>query len=254
MESNGEKTPGSDPQIAPEKVDKSADLNNLFDSCARIFRLCGMEAAQEQTFELFRSVGGDGGATTTAAVAQRILAAARELRRLIQKDNRTKLETPENESIALTGRLYELAISQSEPNAQKELMQEITFFYLAFGDSENFHKWSEKLFDATGGDASEQRTILFTIGMAQIFIEEPRQAELTFSRLSFIFPDSPESHLGLALTYLKLGKRDEFENAYEQLVMLNPELAAIAYRLSLKDDFTVNDYSLEMERLDSSDL
>lgn len=108
------------------------------------------------------------------------------------------------------------------------------------------------MLDLVQNDSEEQRATLFALGLAQIFIDEPAQAELTFHRLLFLFPKSQEVFFGLALAYLKLGDVTQVGKMLDALKTGAPELARIVIRLAALDDFTADDYAAALDTLDNA--
>lgn len=237
---------------APEQkseTPKPTDLTGLLAHCARIYRVFGMEYAQEQMLALFRQ-------STEALISpdglvRRIFEAARELRNSIVEDNTDKLLISREETVELAGRLYELAVAQSEPPLRTDLIRETAFFFLAVGSADNFLKWSRQLLDLVQDDNEEHRAALFALGLAQIFIDEPAQAELTFRRLLFVFPKSQEGYFGLALAYLKLRNVPQVGKMLDVIKTGAPELARIVVSLAAMEDFTADDYAAQLETLDN---
>lgn len=247
MESNETKNGNREPR---KNAAGTGEVNTLLADCARIYRLFGMEYAQEQMLALIKRSPEVFSAADS--LVQRILEAARELKNSIIEDDIEKLQISREETVDLAGRLYELAITQSEPPRRDDLIRETAFFYLAVGKADSFLKWSRKLLDLVQDDRDEHRATLFAFGLAQIFIDEPAQAELTFHRLLFLFPKSQEGYFGLALAYLKLGNDAQVGKMLDAIKTGAPELARIVIRLAAVDDFTADDYAAEMETLDNS--
>lgn len=155
---------------------------------------------------------------------------------------------------ALTRLLYEIAISQSTGEAEVGLIRELTFYLLVAGDQLNFIRRSETLLDSLRQDDLEYRANVFAIGCAQLFIHQPSTAKNTFERLLAAHPDASEAHFGLALTYLKLGDTSHFTRALQLTLELAPELGQIVERLSSLKEFTIADYSREMEALEEQSV
>lgn len=230
---------------APE----TSSLTSLLADCARIYRIFGMDYAQEQMLALFRQSPET--LTSPDELVRGILEAARELRNSIVEDNTEKLQISREDTVELAGRLYELAVNQSESPLRDDLIRETAFFYLAAGVADSFLKWSRQLLDLVQDDSEEHRATLFALGLAQIFIDEPAQAELTFRRLLFVFPKSQEGYFGLALAYLKLDNAPQVERMMEALTTGAPELARIVIRLAAMGNFTADDYAAALETLEN---
>lgn len=227
---------------------KTSEITTLLLSCARVYRLFELDYAQQQMLALFRESPEAFSAPDN--LVKIILEAARELKNLIVEENIEKLQISIDETVELAGRLFELAVTQSEPPLRDDLIRETTFFYLAAGNSESFLKWSRKLLDLVQNDSEEHRATLFALGLAQIFIDEPSQAEMTFHRLLNVFPKSQEGYFGLGLAHLKLGNAAQVEKILDTIKTSAPELARIIIRLAELDDFTADDYAAELETLD----
>lgn len=247
MESNEKKNGELE---AKNNFSNTPEITRLLVDCARIYRIFAMDYAQQHILALFSESPEAFSAPDN--LVQRILEAARELRNSIVENNIEKLQISREETVDLAGRLYELAITQSEPPLRDDLISETAFFYLAGGKSGSFLEWSRKLLDLVQNDSEEHRATLFAIGLAQILIGESSQAELTFHRLLFIFPKSQEGYFGLALAYLKLGNVVQVGKMLDLIKTGAPELARIVIRLAALDDFTADDYAAALEMLDNS--
>ena len=230
-----------------------ADLNSIIGDCARIYRFCGLESAPEKMLAFFSEFEIPEPSENSESLADLILRAAREIRRLIQEEKTAQLKMSSRDAVDLAGTLYEIAITQVS-SQQADLIREITFYYLLTGKDEKFLHWSRRLLALVQENNEEYRATLFAIGLAQIFMGELSLAEFAFHRLLLTSAQATEGYYGLALLYLKLNVPEEVDKMLKHLDLSAPELADVIRRLSLKPNFTPDDYAQATEKLENGEF